>query len=93
MYPGNFDHLILRRILGPEVIHFDTYKIIEGMDIVPNKDLEVKIKDFKCSYALLNSYVYLLNIGCLIELTKQNKKSFYFYENREHYIKNCEVLK
>lgn len=57
------------------------------------KDLEIKIKDFKGDYSLLNSYVYLLNIGCLIELTKQDKKSFYFYENREYYIKNCEVLK
>ena len=56
-------------------------------------DTELKISDLKGYCSLLNCYVYLLNIGCKIELTKQDKKSFYFYENRNHYINNCGVLK
>ncbi|NPV54292.1 MAG: hypothetical protein HPY71_12375 [Firmicutes bacterium] len=29
MYPGTFDHVLLRDIIGPEVFHFDTYQLIE----------------------------------------------------------------
>jgi L-fucose isomerase-like protein len=39
MYPGNFDHLLLRRHIGPEVVHFDIYSIIERTK---------KIKDVDC---------------------------------------------
>ena len=28
IYPGTFDHLMLRRHLGPEVVHLDTYSVI-----------------------------------------------------------------
>ena len=28
MYPGTFDHVLLRRIIGPEVVHLDTYTLI-----------------------------------------------------------------
>lgn len=32
MYPGTFDHALLRRFIGPEVIHFDTYTLINRME-------------------------------------------------------------
>ncbi len=28
MYPGTFDHVLLRRCIGPEVVHFDTYSLV-----------------------------------------------------------------
>lgn len=38
MYPGNFDHLLLRKIIGPEVIHFDTYTLIERIKNISDKE-------------------------------------------------------
>lgn len=35
MYPGTFDHVLLRRMIGPEVVHLDTYTLVrqaEAMD-------------------------------------------------------------
>lgn len=28
MYPGTFDHALLRRAIGPEVVHIDTYSLV-----------------------------------------------------------------
>ncbi len=47
MYPGNFDHLLLRRYIGPEVIHFDTYQLIEEMKRVDEKVCLETIKQLK----------------------------------------------
>ena len=47
MYPGTFDHLLLRRYIGPEVIHFDTYQLIEKMKLVDEKDCLESIKQLK----------------------------------------------
>ncbi|MGB9681761.1 MAG: L-fucose/L-arabinose isomerase family protein [bacterium] len=32
MYPGTFDHALLRRFIGPEVIQFDTYTLINRIE-------------------------------------------------------------
>ena len=40
MYPGSFDHLLLRRFIGPEVIQMDTYLLIKEME---------KIEDSRCN--------------------------------------------
>ncbi len=45
MYPGNFDHLLLRRFIGPEVIQMDTYLLI--------KEIE-KIEDNRCKDFIRN---------------------------------------
>jgi len=42
MYPGTFDHVLLRKIIGPEVVHLDNYLLIDGS----NKVNEAKIQDF-----------------------------------------------
>lgn len=42
MYPGTFDHVLLRKIIGPEVEHIDNYLLIDRA----NKVNEVKIEDF-----------------------------------------------
>lgn len=57
MYPGNFDHLLLRRFIGPEVIHIDTYLLI--------KEIE-KIKDNECEG-------FIRGITKTIEVSKEVK--------------------
>ena len=47
MYPGTFDHLLLRRYIGPEVIHFDTYQLIEEMKLIDVKDCLKDIEELK----------------------------------------------
>ena len=42
MYPGTFDHVLLRKIIGPEVEHIDNYLLIDRA----NKVNGVKIEDF-----------------------------------------------
>ena len=32
MYPGTFDHVLLRRIIGPEVVHIDTYTLVRNAE-------------------------------------------------------------
>jgi len=32
MYPGTFDHVLLRRRIGPEVVHFDSYSVINSAE-------------------------------------------------------------
>jgi len=32
IYPGTFDHLLLRTRIGPEVVHFDSYTVIKNAD-------------------------------------------------------------
>lgn len=34
IYPGTFDHVLLRRYVGPEVVHFDTYTLVTAADSV-----------------------------------------------------------
>ena len=34
MYPGTFDHALLRRFIGPEVVQMDTYSLIRRMEHV-----------------------------------------------------------
>jgi len=52
-----------------------------------NIDKEILIKDFKGVYGLLNSYIYLLNIGFEITPQEDNKR---FYSP---YIKKMDILK
>lgn len=39
MYPGTFDHLLLRRHIGPEVVHFDTYTLVRLAERLDFSDL------------------------------------------------------
>ncbi|MHB8276855.1 MAG: L-fucose/L-arabinose isomerase family protein [Candidatus Humimicrobiaceae bacterium] len=45
MYPGNFDHLLLRRFIGPEVIHIDTYLLIKEIEKIKDDECRRFIKD------------------------------------------------
>ncbi len=38
MYPGTFDHVLLRRHIGPEVVHFDSYTVIEYAKQIPENE-------------------------------------------------------
>jgi len=42
MYPGTFDHLLLRKIIGPEVVHIDNYLLVD----TANKVSDAKVQDF-----------------------------------------------
>lgn len=44
MYPASFDHLLMRTIIGPEIIHIDTYNLIEK-SIAAGKSEKKKITD------------------------------------------------
>ena len=42
MYPGTFDHVLLRRIVGPEVVQFDTYTLVrlaEAVGLADTKEI------------------------------------------------------
>jgi L-fucose isomerase-like protein len=74
MYPGTFDHLLLRRYIGPEVIYFDTYQLIEEMKLIDKKNClkdieklkkEAEISEFVESSQLIKAikmYKALMNI-------------------------------
>ena len=47
MYPGTFDHLILRTMIGPEVIHFDSSRIFQNINEISKNELESEIKGIK----------------------------------------------
>lgn len=53
MYPGTFDHALLRRFIGPEVVHFDTYTLINRMEKVKDEDVERVIE-----YLKEKAYIY-----------------------------------
>jgi len=36
MYPGTFDHVLLRRRVGPEVEHTDTYMLVRAAEALPD---------------------------------------------------------
>lgn len=42
MYPGTFDHVLLRKLIGPEVIHFDSYTLINKIERVENEEPVIK---------------------------------------------------
>ncbi|MFP3902777.1 MAG: hypothetical protein ACLFWB_00915 [Armatimonadota bacterium] len=39
MYPGTFDHVLLRRHIGPEVVHFDSYSLIQRAEEIPDDEI------------------------------------------------------
>jgi len=40
MYPGTFDHALLRRHIGPEVEQWDTYSLVHGAEYVAQREPE-----------------------------------------------------
>lgn len=50
-------------------------------------DKELLIKDLKGKYSLLNSYVYLLNIGFTIEIQKEKKRIYCPYVTKKEIFK------
>ena len=38
MYPGTFDHALLRRHIGPEVVHIDTYSLVRMAEAVGREE-------------------------------------------------------
>jgi len=50
MYPASFDHLLMSTLIGPEIVHFDTFIVIEGIKNIKNEQiLAVKEKISKLS--------------------------------------------
>ncbi|HHT65306.1 MAG: hypothetical protein ACOX25_03595 [Caldicoprobacterales bacterium] len=47
IYPGTFDHLLLRTRIGPEVVHFDSYTIIQAAEELPLENRLEAVEVFK----------------------------------------------
>ena len=39
MYPASFDHLLMSALIGPEIVHFDTYSIIKEIENVKDENI------------------------------------------------------
>ncbi|HRX59134.1 MAG TPA: hypothetical protein P5075_10200 [Eubacteriales bacterium] len=44
IYPGTFDHVLLRSRIGPEVEHMDSYSLISAAEAVPDETVEESIR-------------------------------------------------
>lgn len=79
MYPGTFDHLILRTCIGPEVVHFDTYSIIEGIKKVPDRKLAEEVNKLKSKVKIASNVTgKMLNTAVgmylsIMDIVKKNK--------------------
>ncbi|MEF8848252.1 MAG: hypothetical protein V5A68_03875 [Candidatus Thermoplasmatota archaeon] len=40
IYPGTFDHVMLRKKIGPEIDHLDTYTLINRLEKIPDNETE-----------------------------------------------------
>ena len=47
IYPGTFDHVMLRHYIGPEVVHFDSYTLINMAEAVDNDACEPIIRQYE----------------------------------------------
>ena len=47
MYPGTFDHVLLRRHIGPEVVHFDSYTVIQMAEQIPEAETQEALAEIK----------------------------------------------
>ncbi len=47
MYPGTFDHVLLRKHIGPEVVHFDSYTVIRRAERIAETDTEQAVAEIK----------------------------------------------
>jgi len=52
MYSGTMDHIQLRKQFGPELVHFDQYQIIDGLDRVLDEDAGRILAEMKLSARL-----------------------------------------
>ena len=43
IYPGTFDHLLLRRKIGPEIVHIDSYSVIRRAENLDEQSVENQI--------------------------------------------------
>lgn len=50
IYPATFDHVLLRRQIGPEVVHIDTSTLLHRMEQVP-QELQQQVFDVLASHA------------------------------------------
>jgi len=50
MYPGTFDHVQLRRTIGPEVIHIDTLDLVARAEKQPERDVGRWLKSLSSAY-------------------------------------------
>jgi L-fucose isomerase-like protein len=45
MYAGTFDHVLLRRYVGPEVEHIDTYALVQAAESAPDCAVEAVVEE------------------------------------------------
>jgi L-fucose isomerase-like protein len=39
MYPASFNHLLMSALIGPEIIHFDTFTLLENIKSIENDQI------------------------------------------------------
>ena len=66
IYPGTFDHLLMRKAIGPEVVQMDTYSLLNKMDEISDSECDEVIAYLK-SIARIRSDV---TNGNLITVSK-----------------------
>jgi L-fucose isomerase-like protein len=87
MYPGTFDHVLLRRFIGPEVVHIDTYSLIRRMESLDDAkvrqledqlrgEAEVAVEDHRLSKASRMAAA-LKDIAADLQLDAMNVKCQY----------------
>ncbi len=49
MYPGTFDHVLLRRHIGPDVEHIDTYSLVRAAEGVSDEEAEATADELRAT--------------------------------------------
>jgi L-fucose isomerase-like protein len=55
MYTATFDHVSVRKLLGPEVDHLDQYVLVKEIDEVRKEDVDKQIEKAKNEWEITNS--------------------------------------
>jgi L-fucose isomerase-like protein len=48
IYPGTFDHLLMRYIIGPEIEQMDSYTVIKRAEALPLVEIDTAVKKISC---------------------------------------------
>ncbi len=76
MYPGTFDHVLLRKHIGPEVVHFDSYTVIERAKQISEAETDEAVAEIAAAAEVQATDERLrkaVNIGlALMQLCEEN---------------------
>lgn len=73
IYPGTFDHIMLRKKIGPEIEQLDTYTLINRLEVIPDDEC-TEVIEYLRSVATINDDVTqedLLTVSKMYKAMKQ----------------------